>query len=225
MRYVALTIVLVATLVGQSFAESITVLNPSFEDGVTDYSAPPNNWGPAGVVFKSPATTGLTTGTTGDYVGQINTGNGTAVYGSQTLAQTFVANTTYTLTAAIGVRSDHVGQVWCPDSLDWSMQINAAGIATLKEVSGTIASDAAHTGFLTDYTIQYVATAADAGHAIQISFGASTVGKTSGDGSLYGNLSVDNVRLYGTAIPEPTSRYLLTMGVLGLLTYVWQTRR
>lgn len=225
MRYVSLMIVAVSVLamVRQGMAEDIPVSNQSFETG-----NPPTDWSASGAFVREAASLGGLTGTaTGTYVGQLNVDNYSSMYAYQNLSQEFVDGTTYTLVAAIGMRNDQVGSEWYAEAEDWTLSLNYADTgAEVAHLSGTILNDATHTGFLTDQTVQYVADATDAAHAIQIRIFGSTVGKLAGvpSGYGFGLLSVDNVRLDGTAVPEPSMVVLLVTGLIGLLAYAWRKR-
>jgi hypothetical protein len=229
MRYVVLTIALVATaLAAQGFAEPIAVSNASFEDGpLPPNYVTPDGWG--GAFVTESAGVGLTAGTTGSYVGQISSGDGTSAYGYQNVGRQFVDGTAYTLTAALGMRSDRLGQSWFATSLDWAMSLNYADTGEQVAVlSGTIQSNVSQAGFLTDTNLQYVANAADSAHGIQIRFLASAVGKSNMSGNLNDGgpnafLSVDHVQF--SAIPEPSSIVLLSVGLVGLLAYAWRKRK
>lgn len=204
---------------------SASVANPSFETGVGN-SALPTDWFYEGNVraCQEVATLGgLETTASGSHVLQLNAGDNASVYAYQDLPTDFAAGTAYTLTVALGMRNDHIGNADYADSMDWTLSFNYSDTGKeLARLSGTILNDATHTGFLTDQTLRYIANAADASHGIQIRIFGSTVGKNSGGLAGCGLLSVDNVRLEGAAVPEPSSLMLLSAALLGLVIYCYK---
>lgn len=204
---------------------SASVANPSFEAGIGN-SASPTDWmysGNVRVCQEVATLGGLGESASGSDVMQLNAGDGESVFAYQDLPTEFVAGTEYALTMALGMRNDHIGHPAYADALDWVLSFNYADTGEeLARISGTLLNDATHTGFLTDQILRYTADPADLGHGIQIRILASTVGKNGGGAAGYGLLSVDNVRLEGSAVPEPSPLMLLSTALFGLVIYCYK---
>jgi hypothetical protein len=203
-----------------------SVSNPSFEAGVGN-SAAPTDWSYGGTVRACQETKtlgGLSTTAVGNNVMQLNIGDHASAYAYQNLPMDFIEGVTYTLTAAIGMRNDQIGNASYAQGEDWTLSFNYTDTGEeVARVSGSILNDALHTGFLTDQILSYTADATDASHGMQIRIFGSTVGKNPAvsGGLAYGLLSIDNVRMDGRIVPEPSALALLcsllaTLSVMGL---------
>jgi hypothetical protein len=122
------------------------------------------------------------------------------------------------------MRNDQIGNASYAQGEDWTLSFNYTDTGEeVARVSGSILNDALHTGFLTDQILSYTADATDASHGMQIRIFGSTVGKNPAvsGGLAYGLLSIDNVRMDGRIVPEPSALALLcsllaTLSVMGL---------
>jgi hypothetical protein len=231
-----------AALAPITHATSLTIVNSDFETGgfATDDSfsntpgAVPFGWtavdgfiNPAFFGYYNP-NNGAYLGTTGGSAVAANMSGpnvfyfGTAVTGQgiqQTLADTFAANTDYSLTFALGSRLNNSAHT---ASLD----------VRLLAGSTVIASDtfrnATFDGTFANFSLNYTATAghsALAGQALTIKF-------LENDANLPANpnyeVDIDNIRLNATpsasAVPEP-STYAAIFGVLALGAAAYRRRQ
>jgi hypothetical protein len=75
------------------------------------------------------------------------------------------------------------------------------------------------------YSYQYTATAADIGHAVHVNF-LNSMNYWSGHSATSGapcTFGIDSVSF--TAVPEPSTLVLASMGLFGLLAYAWRKRK
>ena len=221
---VVLALVVMLGVSSMAGADAITINNHSF-DGEASYPryATPTGWSMGG-------STG--TGRTGDHNtvshGMIPGGGdgtycaylnaeyppagdpGPTIFLYQNTSATFVAGWTYTLTALIGMRSD-ASEV--AGGLPWEISLhNAADDTEIASETGTVAW--ANSGVFYEYSLEYVATAADAGKTIRVRLTNAT-DRNGSDANLI-QMQLDNVRLDGV-IPEPTSAGILLFAAVALL--------
>lgn len=131
---------------------------------------------------------------------------------SQNVGATFIEGETYTLTVSIG-RPSGVALLTGGEGLSFGFK-NATDSAFLSGTGSTFVDQTAingvTSGSMNDFTLNYVATASDAGQNIII--GANDFFSVSSADEF----QIDNFRLSTTAIPEPSvvSLILLTLGML-----------
>ena len=214
MRYVAVFF-FALSISSPATAGMITVLNPGFEDLVLpgpggagnyalnnipswDVTGQTATFKPGAVQFPGGVPEGVNVAAAGNSI------DGGVI--SQTLAATLETNTTYTLMVDVGQRLDF------PLS-SHAIELIAGGVTLASDSS---LSPAAGT-FLTD-TIIYNSGSnpAQLGQSLMIRLSASVGGQA----------DFDNVRLDAspTAVPEPMSLSMLSIGALGLLLYRWRRR-
>ncbi len=206
-------------------AETITIENGSFEspttltddDGITGLHATPDSWtkdsvGDCGMFSMSqtagpgPNVSSLPDGTKAIW------GNSGYVY--QELNATLKANTTYTLTAYAGARSD----------LSFT---NAGSSGTLNMGYG---SDRG-TNLLTAATSDCVAPSQGGWNLWTVTFvtGATPMGlneKLRVEININGTQQLfDNVQLTASTIPEPSTLVMMLAGIFGLMAYAWRKRK
>ena len=209
-------LVLSMGVAGTAFAETITILNHSFEDDGASAS-PPTNWekiGPAGAYKYGSRIAGQD----GLYIGYLNPDNPPTPAGLlwQDTGETFVAGTEYTLKALVATPSHMVlGQY-----ANWEMALYDA--ATDTPISGASDSGAILVDNTTSYVMveksfTYTAVAADAGKEIQVRLIDN--GDNSGPTNPDAQVCFDNI-LLTSLVPEPGSLALL----LGVVAAMWIIR-
>lgn len=222
-------------------AALVTVPNFDFEsDGTADGSingSDPLNWvdsGTSGGTFNPNAAQGHYTGMgnadpnggvlanmSGPTFGFLFAGDGASANMSQTIATTLDANTSYTLTVAIGQRNNfNAAQV----PSDFMLTLETATTNTIiasftGDVLNTNASTPGenNTGTITLTESTFTDFSANAATgAAPVGLGENLVIRiTALDDGRY--LDFDNVRLDATAVPEPSSVALLGLGGLALI--------
>jgi len=220
-----LAVLIGLTAAGSARADSIPVANYSFEDPVTtDHTSPIPGWS-----SDNPGSDGvLLNGSHGNFMANCDGSQCAYVplYTNGWIWQdlpntfTFVAGDTYTLTVALGARSDEVvpglSNVNIEARLFYRPFVGSgdAPVVATTSVNWTSLSNSAFTDFSATATVNP---------------GDACVGKTMGiliqalPTDYSSDISVDNVRL--TVVPEPSSIALTLFAVVGLLAYAWRKRR
>jgi len=219
----ALLVLTALTMAGLARADSIPVANYSFENpGTTDHTPVIPDWS-----SDNPPTEGvLLNGSHGNFMANCDGSQCAYVplwsngWIWQDLPNTFVAGDTYTLTVALGARSDEVVDSLSNVNIELRLFYrpsespgSAPAVATTS-VNWTSLSNSAFTDFSATATVNP---------------GDACVGKTMGiliqalPTDYSSDISVDNVRL--TVVPEPSSIALTLFAVVGLLAYAWRKRR
>lgn len=225
----ALAALLVLSLVTRTAAQTtITVANSDFEtgglaDGQFNTSTIPTGWSVAGSItggafgyfnptasaysgtIGNPGTNGTMSGPNIFYFGSAVTGDGI----QQTLAANFTANTSYTLTVAVGTRAGNLANTAFLD-----LQLLAGSTVIAASSARNLTADS-----FADFSLTFDALAAGStfnsvlGQALTIRFLENDTGLP---GTVF-EADIDNVRLTSvTTVPEPASSALLALGVLGL---------
>jgi hypothetical protein len=206
---VAAIVGLVISLNGETRGDMIIVANSSFE-GPTyasgDFGSEVTGWvlsGTGGAFRPALPSTVVNNVPDGNQLGFAgNTGGSGALF--QDLGVSVIAGATYNLDVFVGSRNDS-------DALNYRANYLVeliAGSTTFASQSGTLLRSG---NFI---PINVTAQGAGSGNlAIRLS-------ETNDGQSLF-----DNVRLSVTAVPEPSSLFMLSTGALGLVGYGWRRRR
>jgi len=183
-------------------AQSITILNPSFEDNVTTaFVFGIDHWTHSG-------DSGTFNPDSSHYVGGIVPHGVNVAFSSvggpdisQTLSDVLLADQLYTLSIEVGNRADSNFPGYEVELLAGG-QVLAADLNTLTVTSGSFATS----------VVQYTSSSADTqlGQALGIRFR-----------SLGQQANFDDVRLTVSPIPEPSS----AVGLMFFTTSIWLTRR
>lgn len=209
-------------------AASIVITNHSFEDGnLTGWTNPGANVTDLTVTLPVDANyAGSTSGdlpstADGDFAATLTLG-GDYGYIRQDTGVTIVAGETYTLTVAVGARTDTgLPVITAPGNILLRLGHGTGGlgyITTYEETQLVGSAEQAAGGLVAggffDMTASFTAGAADAGQVLSILIGAAK-GASSDAGGTY---DFDNVRLTDTAaVPEPSTTALLGLGGLALI--------
>lgn len=203
-------LVLTSFFLNKINAQSITVLNNSFEDQtfadgvfstgtVTSWT---KNGGTTGVFnpgIKFYSNTAISTGPIGDMDGQnaVFLAGNTVSSVSQILSETIVVGETYTLTVAVGNR-DVGGK---SGFAGYDIKLLAGGVE-VANTNGELLTDAT----FTDVSLVYVAQSGDSG-ALEIQLGSSSLASTST------SVDFDNVRLTTTdiVVVEPPQEIVMNV--------------
>jgi hypothetical protein len=166
-----------------SLAAAVAIDNPSFEDPAQASGAyapgAPTGWSGGGGVWN-PAGGVLGPVPDGNQIGFLNAGaNGTI---TQTLPNTLLPNTIYTLSIAVGGRTDGSNP-----GTDYAISL-LAGSTVLASMTPVIPP----TGSWTTLTATYTTTGTVLPGSLQLSIGTQA-----------GQLDFDNVKLNATPVPEP----------------------
>ena len=179
-------------LAATSASAAITLTNPSFEAGST---SPPAGWltDVGGASRNGNASLPSTDG-----IRDVWTNTGYTVY--QTVGEVIQLGTTYTLTIDIGTRG------WATATGTFRLYGDAGFATAIGGAESAVAVTTDNT-WITDQSVSFTATAAEAGQLLGVSFGT-----TAGTQNEW-----DNVRLTAVAVPEPTTTALLGLGGLALI--------
>ena len=214
-----------ALVASSAFAAPLFITNASFEDPVVADGGYTGNTNPgwSGSTFGTQnPTSSLFTGATGnalpgtatgDNDGYLNTAANTNPFAVQSdlvlvsnggLSATIADNTTYTLTVAIGKRSDYPNSNAKIEILSNLASATATTILAADQPVGTFS----------DFTATF--TTAPSGDPRVGTNLRVQITATSPDGGL-SQLNFDNVRLDAAAVPEPAAMSLLGFGGISLL--------
>ena len=182
-------------LAATSANAAITLTNPSFED--TTSTSPPTGWTrSSGVNFQSRGAAGGLNPTDGTRMAWTNNG----FTGYQTVGEVIQLGTTYTLTVDVGTTG-------FATSTGTFRLYGDAGFATAIGGAESAVAVTTNATWITDQSVSFTATAAEAGQLLGVSFG--TTGGVQNEW--------DNLRLTAVAVPEPTTTALLGLGGLALI--------
>ena len=182
-------------LAATSANAAITLTNPSFED--TTSTSPPTGWTrSSGVNFQSRGAAGGLNPTDGTRMAWTNNG----FTGYQTVGEVIQLGTTYTLTVDVGTTG-------FATSTGTFRLYGDAGFATAIGGAESAVAVTTNATWITDQSVSFTATAAEAGQLLGVSFG--TTGGVQNEW--------DNLRLTAVAVPEPTTTALIGLGGLALI--------
>ena len=182
-------------LAATSANAAITLTNPSFED--TTSTSPPTGWTrSSGVNFQSRGAAGGLNPTDGTRMAWTNNG----FTGYQTVGEVIQLGTTYTLTVDVGTTG-------FATSTGTFRLYGDAGFATAIGGAESAVAVTTNATWITDQSVSFTATAAEAGQLLGVSFG--TTGGVQNEW--------DNLRLTAVAVPEPSTTALLGLGGLALI--------
>lgn len=221
MRHTKIAALFAASTLAAS-ASNIAIVNADFETGGFGIDAFSNNPGviPAGWSAVGPINgafygyynpdNAAYDGTTGSGVGANMSGPNVFYFGSaatgqgiqQTLAETFSANTAYSVVVAVGSRNNAGA---------FTASLDVVLLAGATQIASATFRNTAFDGTFADYSLEYAYTPAHFGLIGQ----PLTIRLLENNSVSAGELDIDNIRM--TAIPEPASAALLLgLGALGL---------
>jgi hypothetical protein len=217
----SLVLILSAAFVGSVKADTIAILNPSFESPTVasgTHDTMPTSWTQIGEYAGVAGLAGMDIASPPDGSAQAlwaNYSDGGADAGGayQVLSATLLANTTYSLTADMGIRSGvpsggitfNLGYGSTPGANLLTAQTHQTDWPAAGEwdtLTWTFATGANPTGL---------------GQSLRVELMSST-----GVQTLF-----DDVRLTSVTapVPEPSALVLTVIGLIGLLAYAWRKRR
>ena len=224
LHIVRLTIVAVVALGFAQIAHAVPVTNFSFEvpalpdndftfPGVSGWTTPGNQWGtwnPGGFYTGDPGS-----GTpSGGHGSQISFSNFLQTGTMSQSPTTILANTTYSLTTAVGIYNNDTGS-----GITIELRATSPSVGPILATT-TIPDTSLPNGSLSDFAISFNSASfgSEVGNPLFIVY-THTAG---------GNMSIDNVRLDAVtaeAVPEPSTFVLAVLGLAGMGLVAWRRRK